>query len=69
MSSQEKILSNILGGLSDQNVEFDEMVMLLGKLGFDCRIKASHHIFFRMGIEEIVNIQPNGAKAKSYQVK
>jgi len=27
------------------------------------------NIFYKVGIEEIINIQPNGAKAKPYQVK
>jgi hypothetical protein len=29
----------------------------------------SHRIFYKEGIEEIINIQPNGSKAKPYQVK
>jgi hypothetical protein len=37
--------------------------------GFDERIKGSHHIFTKNGVEEIINIQPLGAKAKAYQVK
>ena len=38
-------------------------------LGFEERIRGSHHIFTRDGVEEILNLQPKGAKAKSYQVK
>ncbi len=38
-------------------------------LGFDERIRGSHHIFTRDGIEEILNLQPIGSKAKPYQVK
>ena len=33
------------------------------------RISGSHHIFSRNGVEEIINIQPKGNKAKPYQVK
>ena len=29
----------------------------------------SHHIFTRERVEEIVNLQPKGGKAKPYQVK
>jgi hypothetical protein len=32
-------------------------------------MKSSHHIFFRKGVEEIINLQPDGSKAKAYQVK
>ncbi len=38
-------------------------------LGFNCRIKGSHHIFYKDGIDEIINLQPDGSKAKPYQVK
>ncbi|MDR2481807.1 MAG: type II toxin-antitoxin system HicA family toxin [Spirochaetaceae bacterium] len=48
---------------------FSEVVGLLRALGFSLRIKGSHHIFTCDGIDEIINIQPDGAKAKAYQVK
>lgn len=41
----------------------------MDNFGFECRIKGSHHIFYRSDISEIINIQPNGSKAKAYQVK
>jgi hypothetical protein len=28
-----------------------------------------HHIFTKRGVEEIINLQPQGNKAKPYQVK
>ncbi len=37
--------------------------------GFEMRIKGSHHIFRREGIEEKPNLQKEGNKAKPYQVK
>ena len=46
-----------------------EMCHLLCKLGFKERIRGSHHIFTKEGVEEILNLQPKGAKAKLYQVK
>ena len=42
---------------------------MLINLGFDERIRGSHHIFTREDIEEILNIQPKKGKAKVYQVK
>jgi hypothetical protein len=33
------------------------------------RVRGSHHIFFKTGVEEILNLQPKGASAKTYQVK
>jgi hypothetical protein len=41
----------------------------LGHLGFEERIRGDHHIYSKEGIEEIINLQPKGAKAKPYQVK
>jgi hypothetical protein len=42
---------------------------LLNALGFAERIKGGHHIFSRADIEEILNLQPVGSDAKSYQVR
>jgi hypothetical protein len=65
----EKILGQVLRGGSDQNIAFDDLLYLLGSLGFEKRIKGSHHVFSKDGIEEIINIQPTGRDAKPYQVK
>ena len=59
----------VLGGRSDANLAFTEVVGLLKGLGFDLRIKGSHHILTKEGIEEILNLQPKNGKAKPYQVK
>jgi len=56
-------------GRSDANINFNELLGLLRSLGFDERIRGSHHIFARSGIVEILNLQPKGAKAKVYQVR
>ena len=69
MSKYEKLLVQILRGASDASVSFDGLCQLLRHLGFDDRIRGSHHIFTREGVEEILNLQPIGSKAKAYQVK
>ena len=69
MTSFEKTLSQVLRGTSDANIRFGDLRKLLEGLGFEERIRGSHHIFTRDGVEEILNLQPKGAKAKSYQVK
>ena len=69
MSKISKLIFLILSGRSDANVDFIELCHLLNKFGFDERTKGSHHIFTKDGIEEIINIQPSGSKAKAYQVK
>jgi predicted RNA binding protein YcfA (HicA-like mRNA interferase family) len=69
MSRTDKIRDKILLGFSDANIDFDDLRRLLINLEFDERTKGSHHIFTKNGIEEIINIQPIGSKAKAYQVK
>ena len=69
MGKQEKILWQILTGTSDANISFSAMCNLLAHLGFEIRIKGSHHIFRKNNIEEKINIQKEGNKAKPYQVK
>jgi len=69
MSSYSKLLARILRGTSDANIPFVEMCHLLSKFGFEERIRGSHHIFTKDGIEEILNLQPKGSQAKPYQVK
>ena len=69
MSRLEKILEQILRGTSDANISFTSLCKLLQTFGFEERVRGSHHIFYRHGIEEIINIQRKGSKAKPYQVK
>ena len=69
MKKSEKLLEHILMHRSDSNVSFAELCQLLKNLGFDERIRGDHHIFTNARVEEILNIQPKGTKAKLYQVK
>ena len=70
MSKFEKLVAELLKGTSDRNFKFSDIIKILNQLGFDSRIKGSHHLFYKSGIEEIINIQATeNNKAKSYQVK
>jgi predicted RNA binding protein YcfA (HicA-like mRNA interferase family) len=69
MSKYSKLRQQILAGDSDGNISFDELCKLLLRLGFEERVRGSHHIFTRDNIPEILNLQPVGSKAKRYQVK
>lgn len=69
MSQQDKLLAKILSGTSDSNISFEQLCQLLRRLGFDERIRGSHHIYTKEGVEEILNLQPKQGKAKAYQVK
>ena len=69
MSQYEKALRAILSGVKDKNVQFSDLQAVLDRLGFQCRIRGDHFIYTKDGVEEIINLQPIGAKAKPYQVK
>jgi predicted RNA binding protein YcfA (HicA-like mRNA interferase family) len=69
MSKHEKTLLTVLRGTSDTNIRFEDLCSLLTRLGFQSRVKGSHHIFYREGVVEILNLQPAGSLAKVYQVK
>jgi len=69
LAGTDKILARVLRGTSDANIPFAGLRRILSKLGFGERIRGSHHILWRDGVEEILNLQPNGSKAKPYQVK
>lgn len=69
MASVRKLLDQVLRGDADANISFSAMTHLLRRLGFEERVKGSHHIFFRTGVAEILNLQPLQGKCKPYQVK
>lgn len=70
MYKSQKILLKILSGRSDSNIDFSDLLNLLNHLGFSERISGSHHIFFKNGVFEIINIQPaKDNKSKVYQIK
>ena len=69
MGKAEKTLSSVLRGTSDANIPFKDLCSLLLKLGFSERVRGDHFIYTKQGVEEILNLQPIGSKAKAYQVK
>jgi HicA toxin of bacterial toxin-antitoxin, len=64
-----KVLERTLSGRSDANLSFGDLIALLLALGFEERARGDHHILWKAGITEIINLQPKGSKAKPYQVK
>lgn len=69
MGRIKKTFDRVLSGNCDQNLSFAEIRALMHALGFRERIRGSHHIFVRDGIEEIINLQALGSHAKGYQVR
>lgn len=69
MGRAQKTLERLLRGQSDANVELADLTSLLRALGFEERVRGSHHIFVRQGVDELLNLQQDGPKAKVYQVR
>lgn len=69
MARHGKLLARVLSGRSDANIDFDDLRALLLHHGFEERVRSSHHIFVRPGVEDLVNLQREGRMAKPYQVR
>ncbi len=69
MNRHERLLHTILRGRSDANIRFSDLRALMAYLGFEERIRGSHHLFDKDGVVEIVNLQSGHGHAKSHQVR
>ena len=69
MRRRSRLMQRILSGNADSNIRFNDLCALLRRLGFDERIRGSHHIFSRNDVEGVLNLQPSGSNAKAYQVQ
>ena len=70
MSRRQKFLAQLLSGQHDQTLDFSALCLLLETLGFEKRVRGSHHLFGKAGIDYLINIQPViGNTVKPYQAK
>jgi predicted RNA binding protein YcfA (HicA-like mRNA interferase family) len=70
MPKYEKIWDRIMSGRADRNIDFEDLVWLLEYKGFKKRQRGgSHVIFTKRGVRERITLQPEGSKAKAYQVR
>jgi hypothetical protein len=65
----KRTLKRVLSGNSDVSISFDDLCSLLENLGFEKRVRGSHYLFRRTGVEEKLNLQRDGNNAKAYQVR
>ncbi|HEY9139777.1 MAG TPA: type II toxin-antitoxin system HicA family toxin [Bryobacteraceae bacterium] len=52
----EKTLERLLSGTSDASIRFDDLCRLIESLGFEKRVRGSHHMFRKSGVEEKINL-------------
>ncbi|MDE2788529.1 MAG: type II toxin-antitoxin system HicA family toxin [Chloroflexota bacterium] len=69
MRPRSRLLQRILSGQSDANIRFNDLLVLLRRMGFDERISGSHHVFRRADVPSRINLQRYGSQAKDYQVR
>jgi predicted RNA binding protein YcfA (HicA-like mRNA interferase family) len=69
MGKQEKLLNQLANHSQDANWNFHNMTGLLQRLGWEMRVRGSHHFFHKTEVRDIINLQPAGSKAKGYQVR
>jgi len=65
----DEVLGAILGGRGDATVRFEDLCLVLRRLGFAERVRGSHRIFRHPSVPGLVNLQPRGGYAKPYQVR
>jgi len=63
ISRVDKVLEQVLRGTSDANISFSAMRRLLARMGFQERVKGSHHILTRPAVDEILNLLPKERNA------
>lgn len=61
--------ADVMSGIRDANIRFDDLRKLIISLGFRERVKGDHYVYKRDDIPERIVLQPLGGKAKAYQVK
>lgn len=66
----QKIYKDVIGGKSDNNINFNDFRNLIIDLGFILKgQKGSHISYYHSKINECMTIQNAGSKAKGYQVR
>jgi hypothetical protein len=65
----DKTLRRLLSGTSDAAIRFDDLCSLLESLGFEKRVRGSHNLFRKVGVDERINLQRDGGNAKPYQAR
>ena len=69
MNRHQRLLNRILDGRHLANIRFDDVRALLIRMGFEERIRGSHHTYRMAGVVEKVTLQSIGSDAKPYQLR
>ncbi|KWT82663.1 type II toxin-antitoxin system HicA family toxin [Candidatus Magnetominusculus xianensis] len=70
MGKYEKLKRRVLSNQVSANIAFDDICLLLKHFGFEERVRGSHHIFRKQGIDDKINLQrDDNNRAKIYQIR
>ena len=65
-----KVYNAVISGQSDNNINYNDFQNLIIDLGFEYQRQEGSHKIYRHTVHRVnMNIQPEGNKAKGYQVK
>ena len=68
--NKTKLITLVLSGASDRNIPFNSTVSMLQRVGFELRIRGSHHFLSFPDTFVQLNLQPEkDGRVKAYQVK
>lgn len=62
-------MAKVLGGEADAGIRYDDLCVMLKRLGYEAHNSGSSHTIFRKAGCDLINIQNAGGKAKAYQVR
>lgn len=65
----KKVYDAVKSGKSDNNIDYNDFVNLILALGFVLRRQNGSHKIFKHKAGHFMVTQPDGGKAKGYQVK
>jgi len=54
--THSKNFERVLSRQADANIRFNDLRNLLIWLGFEERIRGSHHVFIGKGVEDLINL-------------
>jgi len=71
MNKWDRFRQKLLSKQADNNIDFADLCHYVEILGFIAHPEnnGSHNVYGKEGIVEIINLQPEGKSAKSYQVR
>lgn len=69
MTKRDKDINRLLDARNDANTDFELLVRVLERLGYEVRIRGSHHAFRKPGAPVKPTLAAHGKVAAPYQVR